>query len=517
MKIKSGSVSRGRWAVSLCIVAVSVVACLACVGAQRGGASSQTNRTTPRTVTLGANADLQKAIDDAQPGDTILLPAGAMYRGVYNLPNKGASEAFITIRSAAPDAQLPAANERLDPSRYAALLPAIASNKKDTAALTATNGAHHYRFIAVRFAASPDGGGNIVSLGTGAEKSRAALPHHIEFDRTYFHGDPTVGQRRGIALNGRDIRIVNSHFADFKRQGEESQAIAGWNGTGNFEIINNYIEAAAEGVLFGGAESPLKTVPSDILVRGNTFNKPLKWRKESWLIKNHFELKNAQRVIIDGNLMTNNWAKGQDGSAVLFTVRDEDGKDSQATVSEVFFINNIVRGSGSAFNIYGSEGRGGHRLTIANNLFEDIDGGKWGGSGGFLKITEWDKVEIENNTILTTGSITFAYGKPVTGFIFRNNIIPHNEYGFIGDGHGSGADTLDTYFPGSIIANNAIIGGDASKFKGRNAYPVSLKQMRFINPANGDYRLAPDNPLKRAGAGGKTIGVDFEQRVTVKF
>ncbi len=517
MKRNSKSMSGVRGLVPLCSVAVLVVACLACVGVQRGGASSQTNRTSPRTSTLGAGDDLQAAIDDAQPGDTILLPPGAMYRGVYNLPNKGASEAFITIRSAASEAQLPQAGERLDPARHATHLPAIASSKNNTAALTATGGAHHYRFIAVRFAASPNGGGNIVALGTTEEKKLADLPHHIEFDRTYFHGDVIFGQRRGIALNGHDIRIVNSHFADFKRQGEESQAIAGWNGTGNFEIVNNYIEAAAEGVLFGGAGSPLKIVPSDILVRGNTFNKPLKWRKEPWLVKNHFELKNAQRVIIDGNVMTNNWAGGQDGSAVLFTVRDEGGQDSQATVSDVFFVNNIVRGSGSAFNIYGSEGQGGHRLTIANNLFEDIDGGKWGGRGSFLTITEWDKLTVESNTILTTGSITVAYGKPVTGFIFRNNIIPHNEYGFIGDGHGSGADTLATYFPGSIITNNAIIGGDAGNLKGRNAYPVSLKQMRFINPANGDYRLAPDSPLKRAGTGGKTIGVDFDRCVEVKL
>src|SRR5207248_10525741 len=43
------------------------------------------------------------------------------------------------------------------------------------------------------------------------------------------------GQRRGIAANGRAIRIVNSYFSDIKRKGDESQAICGWGGDGPFE------------------------------------------------------------------------------------------------------------------------------------------------------------------------------------------------------------------------------------------------------------------------------------------
>ena len=38
-------------------------------------------------------------------------------------------------------------------------------------------------------------------------------------------------------------------------------------------------------------------------------------------MKNLFELKNARRVQIEGNLLENNWLDAQVGFAILFTVR----------------------------------------------------------------------------------------------------------------------------------------------------------------------------------------------------
>ena len=59
----------------------------------------------PVTV-VPAGADLQAAINQAQPGDTLLLTAGATYVGNFVLPAKsGASD--ITIRSSALASTLP--------------------------------------------------------------------------------------------------------------------------------------------------------------------------------------------------------------------------------------------------------------------------------------------------------------------------------------------------------------------------------------------------------------------------
>lgn len=478
---------------------------LSCAGQERARRAAGNSS----TITVSAGDDLQAALDAARPGDTIMLEAGATFRGTFRLPKKGGAE-FVTIRSAAPDSKLPQPGQRLDPARYASALPKIVSTRRSSPAVVATDGAHHYRFVAVEFGPVPGGEGNIIQLGTGEEKSLEELPHDLEFDRVWVHGHPTDGQRRGISLNARSVRVSNSYFSDIKRKGEESQALCGWGGEGPFEITNNYIEAGAQGVLFGGAAPRMRIVPANITVRGNHFNKPLSWRSEGWEVKNQFELKNARRVVVDGNLMTNNWASGQDGTAILFTVRAEDGAAPQATVEDVQFINNIVRGSGGAFQFLGGEGQGGKRAVVRNNLFEDINGNRWGGSGQFMIIADWDGLTIEHNTILNSGNITKAFGRPVTNFIFRDNVVVQNEYGFHGDGRSVGQDTLDFYFPRSIMTNNAVIGGDATLYKGRNMYPASIKQLKFINPEGGDYRLQPDSPLRRAASDGTDIGADLD-------
>ena len=104
-------------------------------------------------------------------------------------------------------------------------------------------------------------------------------PHDIVFDRVYVHGHATKGQKRGIALNGGSTDVLNSYIADIKSASYESQALAGWNGAGPYRIVNNYIEAAGENVMFGGSV-PAKSglIPSDIVITGNDIAKVTAWR-----------------------------------------------------------------------------------------------------------------------------------------------------------------------------------------------------------------------------------------------
>jgi len=460
-------------------------------------------------ITVKAGGNFQAALERAKSGDTIMLQSGASFVGNFNLSLKTGGE-FITIRASASDNQLPRSDTRIDPVKYATVLPKILSPNAEPA-IRATDGAHHYRFIGVEFGATKGGVGNIIQLGTTEERRIEDLPHHIEFDRVFVHGSASDGQRRGIAANGKFIKIVNSYFSDIKRKGEESQAIGIWATDGPVEIVNNYLEAAAENILFGGAESFLHLTPSDCLVRGNHLNKPLKWREEGWDVKNFFEIKNGRRIRIENNLMTNNWAKAQDGTAVLFTTRQDSKK--LGIIEDIEFTNNIVRGSANALNVYGAEGSGGHRLTIRNNFFEDINGEKWGGAGFFLKSTAWDGLIIENNTIINSGNISVAYEAPVKNFVFRNNIIFEKGYGFVGDSTAPGQAVIDRYFPNADVGNNIIVGGGNSTYKSRNFYPASIKQIGFINAETGDYRLRSDSPYSNKGLKGKPIGANLDSRV----
>jgi hypothetical protein len=193
-------------------------------------------------------------------------------------------------------------------------------------------------------------------------------------------------------MNAPNITIVNSYLSDFKVVGPDSQALASWNGPGPLTITNNYLEAAGENILIGGQDPTIPNlVPSGITIRQNHFSKPLSWRMGDstyegthWTVKNLLEFKNAQQIVVDGNLFENNWRDAQSGFAILFTPRNQDGNAPWSVVSNAEFTNNIVRHVASAINILGSDdiysSQQLHDITIRNNVFDDISP-QWGGSG----------------------------------------------------------------------------------------------------------------------------------------
>jgi hypothetical protein len=148
-----------------------------------------------------------------------------------------------------------------------------------------------------------------------------------------------------------------------------------------------------------------------------------------------------------------------------------------------------------------------------NNFFEDINGAKWGGAGYFLKSTDWDGLTIENNTIIQSGSIASAYGKPIKNFIFRNNIVFENEYGIKGDNMGSGQEVINKFFSNGTVTGNIIIGGKSSLYREKNFFVNSIGQVGFVNAEKGDYRLRSDSPYLNKGFGGKRIGADLDAKL----
>ena len=231
------------------------------------------------TIAVPAGGDLQAALNAAQPGDVITLVPGATYTGSFVLPNKGAVSDFITIRSAAPDSQLPGPGIRMTPA-YAALLPKIKSATSVSALRTAA-AANHYKLLFLEFQANSKGYGDIISLGAGdsSQTQLSQVPYAFVVDRVYVHGDPALGQKRGIALHSGDTTVVNSYVSDCKAIGQDSQAISGYNGPGPYLIENNYLEGATENFLLGGADPTIPNlVTTNVTFRHNYLRKQLTWR-----------------------------------------------------------------------------------------------------------------------------------------------------------------------------------------------------------------------------------------------
>jgi hypothetical protein len=467
---------------------------------------------TGRIMALAVGGDLQAILDEARAGDTIVLPAGGTFKGPLTLPAI-AGDGWVEIRSSAADELLP--GRRVTPADASKMARIVGADGSRAAVRTAP-GAHHIRFIGIEFAVTPGAyNSGLVRFGNGDEATEAQLPHHLVLDRCWVHGDPVSGGKRGVALNGRHLAVTNSYFSDWKSSGQETHAISGWNGPGPFKISNNYLEATGVNLMFGGSDPVISDlVPSDIEITRNYVAKPLAWRTERWMVKNLFELKNARRVHVAGNLFEHTWGQAQSGTAILVSPRNQDGKAPWSGVEDVTFVNNVIRGAASGMKISGRDdsapSRQTRRILIRNNLFEDIDGRTWKGHGRlFTLLNGTQGVTIEHNTAFPTSAVISADGPPHTSFVFRNNIVTVGAYGIKGVGAAPGLPTLQGLFPGARIDGNVFIGDGGAAYPPGNTFVGRVKDVGFADPDRRDWRLGPGSRLRRKD-GGRDPGVDLD-------
>src|SRR5436309_3836418 len=80
------------------------------------------SRLVPTTFSLHQGGNLQSAIDAAQPGDTIVLDAGATFTGPITLEAKKGPNRLITIQSNTVGTNsFPGSNVRVGPSNAASM------------------------------------------------------------------------------------------------------------------------------------------------------------------------------------------------------------------------------------------------------------------------------------------------------------------------------------------------------------------------------------------------------------
>jgi hypothetical protein len=469
---------------------------------------------TGTVLKVAAGDNLQAVFDKAQLGQTIVLPAGATFKGPFKLPNKSGSGWIYVVSSHL--ASLPPPGTRVGPANASNMPKIVAPNGLNT--FTTVAGSHHFRFVGIEFA--PASGTTIVysvvAIGN-ADRSPATLAHHIVFDRCYVHANSSGNARRGIKMDGAYVAVVDSYISGFQDGGADSQGLWAYNTTGPLQIRNNYIEAATENVMFGGADSYAATlVPTSIEIRDNHFFKPLSLITSTLAVKNLLELKAARRVLVTGNIFENNPAKTQNGFAVVITPRNQNGAAPWSVTSDIAVVGNRFINLGSGFNLLGRDNirtsAPTQHVLIRNNLIE-ITGLNGATGTAFQFINGGSDYIIDHNSVINTaGAVPRNLGladtasNKVARLVFTNNLSTHSTYGFFSSGSGQGTAGLNADFVNWTFSHNVIIGAPAGNYPAGNYFPAAVAAVRFMSYAGGNYTLAAGSPYKNAAIDHTDIG-----------
>jgi hypothetical protein len=514
-----------------------------------------------RLIKEGEN--LQEAIDAAKCGDTLKLQAGAVFRGLFRLPAKSCDDShWIILRTSAPDGSLPAEGKRITPCyagvaalpgrpdfRCAAVGNVMAKIEfdrySDSGPILFQNGANHYRFIGLEITRAVPG---LHMRNLIQPDKLGSTAHHLVFDRLWLHGTAQDETKGGLHLSGTTyVAAVDSYFSDFhciamKGSCTDAQAINGGGGDapgGPYKIVNNFLEASGENIMFGGA--PGTTTPADIEIRHNHLFKPMNWRpgrpdfvgsssNDPFIVKNHFELKNAQRVLFEGNVLENVWGGfSQTGFSILLTPANQDNLCPLCRVTDVTIRYNKVMHCASAlqmvngFNKAGTSASAGERYSIHDLIVDDLDGEAYKGFGNFLTIVSLKlpikDVLIDHVTAFPTRAvITLINGvdHKLGNFTITNNVFSAGVRQIASAGGGSGncasvpgnrlADIWNSCFSNSAFTHNLIIDGKGV-WPGDNvlidAHAAGVSDLRKVKVS--DYRPcskdeAACKKLSRVGA-----------------
>jgi hypothetical protein len=522
------------------------------------------------TITVPAGGDFQAALNNAKCGDTIELQAGATFSaGQYTLPAKACDDQdWIIIRTSAPDSSLPAEGTRMTPC-YAGvaslpgrpaftcpkpqkLLATIAYPGTGDGPIIFANGANHYRLLGLEITRVPNDGKSVVGLMV-REKGQAMS--QIVLDRLYIHGTPTDETRHGVDLSGgTSIAVQDSYISDFhcsvKGGCVDSQAVSGGVGDvpmGPYKIDDNFLEAAGENILFGGDNAT--QTPTDIEIRFNHLFKPMSWLEgqpgftaPAFIVKNHFELKNAQRVLFDSNILEDNWGGfTQHGYSILLTPKNQDiGGVSVCPLCQVTDVTvryvtishvagGIVMGNGET--PAGGVPLAGERYSVHDVIVDDLNGPAYQGRGTFAQIGTVAKPLLQdvaiNHVTAFPNHTMFNIGGPNTvqipGFVFTNSIVAAGEYPVWSTGSMGAADcayydrpikTINLCFTGYAFSSNAILESPyiPSWWPSGNFFYTSAN-IGFVNYNNGnggDYHLLPSSPAVGAASDGTNLGADVD-------
>ena len=354
---------------------------------------------------------------------------------------------------------------------------------------------HFFKPLAWRNAILPPPGGVRAAAGSGG--SLAAGTHYFKVVAVMTTGTTTVvsAPSSEVAATVGSSGAVTVSWSPVA--GADRYRVYRGTATGTQTV---YLETTATSYVYKGGTQVSGTPPT-----GGT----------KWTVKNLFELKNAQRVTLEGNIFENCWGAGQSGYALMLTPRNS-GSAPWTRVRNVTFRNNIVRHVAGVVNITGYDDsdptlRTEH-IAFRNNLFYDVNNTAYGSGARAIVVGDGAAYLVfESNTFIhTNSSVLYGYGAAMPGLVFENNIFQHHRYGIMGGGSSTGNPTLALYFPDAVVRCNVMAGGNASLYPTPNAFPTTTQwNSSFVNPSADDYRLVAGSPVALGGCAGEVPGADI--------
>lgn len=308
--------------------------------------------------------------------------------------------------------------------------------------------------------------------GDDGETDVAKLPTNLTLDRNDFLGVDGLGHR-AVELHAAGVVFTNNHVSGFLERYRQSQGFLSTNGPGPFLIENNYIEASGENILIGGNDPGVKDlIPSDIIIRNNLLYKPLDQYPPNSVV-NNLELKNARRVLIEGNTLDGSRVDVQTGQALVLTPRNQYGKCTWCTVEDVIVRRNTFQNyAGYATQILCTDnnfpsGRTTN-ITFEGNLFrgKSIITFTSGMDGDFRFVN--NTFPDTTNAILTFNGTVPPAGE---GARCRPNLTVEKNVGRTGRfgvnsqaGGGQGSPSLTSYTTLKRFAENVLEQGNGTTF-----------------------------------------------------
>jgi hypothetical protein len=287
---------------------------------------------TGRTLVVPPGGNLQTVLNTAQRGDEIVLPAGASFTGNFVLPAKPgtAADGWILIRS---NQALPPQGTRVTAADAPRMARLVTANTQPALATAAKASGWWLSGVEVTIAPTVTAiNYGLLALGNGSETVLSNVPSDLVIERSIVRGQPTSSVSRCIALNSARTAIQRLVRARVPPQGLR---FAGHPRMERPRPVQDREQHAGGG---GREHHVRRRRPQDRGADPERHRDPAQLHRHAdrewkgvWTKKNIFELKSAQRVLLEGNVLDGSWSDGQTGFAVVLKVANQSGSCTWCT------------------------------------------------------------------------------------------------------------------------------------------------------------------------------------------